>query len=103
LQCLGIQSISQEACSKLVGIANDGAAANVAGNGLVERELDWIFWMWCLAHRHELVIKDALHGTSFDLLDEMLLFLTGTKVINYCVRVGESLGTRLVNGKKVCA
>ena len=78
LQCLGIQSITQEACSKLVGIGTDGAAANVAANGLkglVERELDWIFWMWCLAQRHELAIKDALHGTSFDLLDEMLLHL----------------------------
>ncbi len=78
LQCLGIQSVKKDACSKLVGIATDGASANVAGNGLkglVERELDWIFWMWCLAHRLELAIKDALHGTSFDLLDEMLLWL----------------------------
>ena len=31
--------------------------------------------MWCLAHRHELAIKDALRATSFDLLDEMLLRL----------------------------
>ena len=64
--------------SKLVGIASDGAAANVAGNGLkglVERELAWIFWMCCLAHRPELAIKDALRGTSFYLLDEMLLCL----------------------------
>ena len=78
LKCLGIQSVTKEACSKLVGIATDGAAANVAGNGLkglVEKELEWIFWMWCLAHRLELAIKDALHGTCFDLLDEMLLRL----------------------------
>ena len=78
LQCIGIQSMTKEACSKLVGIATDGAAANVAGNGLkglVERELEWIFWMWCLAHRLELALKDALRGTSFDLLDEMLLRL----------------------------
>ena len=31
--------------------------------------------MWCLAHRLELAIKDALHGTAFDLVDEMLLRL----------------------------
>ena len=31
--------------------------------------------MWCLAHRLELAIKDALKGTCFDLVDEMLLRL----------------------------
>jgi len=29
LECLGIQSITKEACKKLVGIATDGAAVNV--------------------------------------------------------------------------
>ena len=29
--------------------------------------------MWCLAHQMELAIKDALTGTAFDVLDEMLL------------------------------
>ena len=76
LQCLGIQSVDKEACSRLVGIATDGAAANLARNGLkglVEKELEWIFWMWCLAHRLELAVKDALRGTTFNLIDEMLL------------------------------
>lgn len=41
----------------------------------VEKELKWIFWMWCLAHRLELAIKDALKGTFFDSLHEMLLQL----------------------------
>lgn len=70
--------MDKEACSKLVGVATDGAAVNVAGNGLkglVERELEWIFWIWCLAHRLELTTKDALRGTTFDLVDEMLLRL----------------------------
>ena len=43
-----IQSVTKEACNKLVGITTDGAAANVAGSGLnelVEKELDWIFRM----------------------------------------------------------
>ena len=31
--------------------------------------------MWCLAHRLELSVKDALKGTTFDLIDEMLLRL----------------------------
>ena len=43
--------------------------------GLVESKIPWIFWMWCLAHRLELAIKDALKGSSFDDVDEMLLRL----------------------------
>lgn len=31
--------------------------------------------MWCLAHRLELAIKGSLKGTSFDVIDEMLLRL----------------------------
>ena len=43
--------------------------------GLVEKELVWVFWMWCLAHRVELSVKDALKGTFFDNIDDMLLRL----------------------------
>ena len=32
-------------------------------------------WSWCLAHRVELAVKDALKGTAFDLIDDMLLRL----------------------------
>lgn len=39
--------------------------------GLIETELPWMFWMWCMAHRLELAIKK----TSFDLVDGMLLNL----------------------------
>lgn len=31
--------------------------------------------MWCLVHRVELAIKDALSNTSFNLINEMLLRL----------------------------
>ena len=63
---------------KLVGMGTDGASSNIAAKGLkglVEQKLPWIFWMWCLAHRLELAIKDALSGTLFDSIDEMLLRL----------------------------
>ena len=53
-------------------------AANIAVSGLkrlVEGQLGWVFWMWCLAHRLELAIKDALKGTTFDEINEMLLRL----------------------------
>ena len=52
-----------ENCSKLVGIGSDGAAANIAQGGLkglVEAQLEWVFWMWCFAHRLELAVKNAL-------------------------------------------
>ena len=52
---------------KLVGLAIDRVSANIAANGLnglVVRQLSWIFWMWCLAHRLELAIRDALKGTT---------------------------------------
>ena len=31
--------------------------------------------MWCLAHRLELAIRDAIKGTTFDKIDDMLLKL----------------------------
>ena len=55
-----------------------GASANVAVRGLkglVEECLSWVFWMWCLAHRLELAIKDALKATAFDSTDDLLLKL----------------------------
>lgn len=55
-----------------MGVATDGAAANMAGSGL-KGELEWIFWMWCLVNRLELVTQDAVHGCCFGMLDEMLL------------------------------
>ena len=57
LNCLGISSVSKQECATLVGVGTDGASANIAANGglkgLVEKELPWIFWMWCLGHRLE--------------------------------------------------
>ena len=78
LAMLGVPKVDAEHCSKLVGIGSDGAACNIAQNGLrglVGAQLDWIFWMWCLAHRLELAVKDALKGTTFDAVDDMLLKL----------------------------
>lgn len=78
LQSLGIETIDSEKCTRLVGIGTDGASANIAGGGLkglVEAKLPWMFWMWCLAHRLELAIKDALKTTYFDSVDGMLLNL----------------------------
>ena len=35
----------------------------------------WLIFNWCLGHRLELGIKEALKGTSFDDVDEFLLSL----------------------------
>ena len=78
LQSLGIKQVSAEECKKLVGVGTDGAASNIAASGLkrlVEGSLGWVFWMWCLVHQLELAFIDALKGTCFELIDEMLLRL----------------------------
>ena len=49
--------------------------ASAGLKGLVENKLPWIYWMWCLAHRLELAIKNALKSTSFDHIDDMLFCL----------------------------
>ena len=74
---LGISDVK-----RLVGIGSDGASANIARDGLkrlVESQWEWVFWMWCLAHRLELAVKNALKGTvlqlTFDVVDDMLLKL----------------------------
>ena len=75
LLSLCIQEISADECRKLVGVGADGASSSIASHGLkglVEGHLDWFLWMWCMAHRLELALKDALKGIySFRL--EMLM------------------------------
>lgn len=78
LKPFGIEAMNATQCKKLVGVATDVASANNAAEGLkgqTEGELEWVFWMWCFAHRLELAIKDALSHTSFDIINEMLLRL----------------------------
>ena len=75
LGSLGVKEINEGSCSKLIGMGTDGASANIAGRGLkglMERKLPWLYWMWSIAHRLELAVKDALKGTAFDDIEEML-------------------------------
>ena len=61
---------------RLVGIGTDGASANIAAavlKGMVEERVSWVFWMWCLAYRLELAVKDALKATAFDSVDNLFL------------------------------
>ena len=61
-----------------IGLGTNGVASNVTRSGLkvlMEGLLCWIFCMWCLAHRLELAVEDALKGTCLDLVHEMTLRL----------------------------
>ena len=49
---------------KLIGLGCNGTNVNIATGGLrgyLEEALPWIVF-WCLAHRLELSLKDALSG-----------------------------------------
>ena len=63
--------------SKLIGLHCDGASVNMgikSGlNGLLTEAMPWITFFWCLAHRLELAITDALKNSLFSQIDEMLL------------------------------
>ena len=104
MQSLGIDEVSTEQCQKLVGVGTDSAASNIAAfglKGLVEGRLGWIFCMWCLAHRLELAIKDALQGTCFDLVTRY--FSGCTIFMRSHLKSPGSLKTSLVSSKIVCA
>lgn len=49
--------------SKLIGFGCDGANVNMGNNGvkgLIQSDRPWVVIIWCLAHRLELAIRDAL-------------------------------------------
>ena len=71
---LGIQNMPV-----LIGGATDGAYVNIAEHngmkGKLQKELPWLYWTWCYAHRLELACKDAFSSTLFKDIAEVLLRL----------------------------
>eukprot|EP00731_Ephydatia_muelleri_P003766 Em0001g3766a len=64
--------------TKVIGFGCDGTNANIAAGGLrghLEESMPWIVVFWCLSHRLELALKDALKNTYFSTVDDMLLKL----------------------------
>ena len=62
--------------SKLIGFGCDGASVNMGANALrgrLQSERPWIVTFWCLSHRLELSLKDALRGTLFSTIDDILM------------------------------
>ena len=72
---IGIEHV----CKKLVGFGADGASVNRGDKegvkAILKRENPWLNFGWCVAHRLELALKDALKGTSFDEVDNVILRL----------------------------
>ena len=62
---------------KLVGFGVDGASVNHGDKEGVKTlsrgKCPCLKFGWCISHRLELVWKDALKGTSFDVVDEFIL------------------------------
>ena len=64
---------------KLIGFTAVGASVNRGDkNGVISilrNNHPWVIYVWCMAHRLELALKDVLQGTSFDDVDQVLLRL----------------------------
>ena len=67
----------EDPTKKLIGFTSDGASVNRGNKESVKMILrefsEWMVFIWCIAHRLELALKDALSGTVFDDIDEMIL------------------------------
>lgn len=74
---IGIKEISS--AKKLIGFTSDGASVNRGDKRSVKtilrEEQEWLVFTWCVAHRLELALSDALTGTKFDDIDELILRL----------------------------
>ena len=84
LQALGVDNLlSKESVLAgkpiLIGGGTDGASVNVGEQnrmkGKMQRELPWLFWAWCYAHRLELTYKDSFTSELFNNITDVLLRL----------------------------
>ena len=64
---------------KLVGFSSDGASVNMGDKEeiktILQQENEWLTFGWCVAHKPELALNDAMKRTAFDGIDELLLRL----------------------------
>ena len=74
LKYMGLEELK----SQLIGFGCDGTNVNIAEGGLkglLTKDFPWLVVIWCLSHRLELSLKDALKSTYFDVIDDLLLKL----------------------------
>ena len=61
----------------MVGFTSDGASVNRGCNNSIKtclrEESPWMVFIWCIAHRLELALSNALKTTEFQEVDDMLL------------------------------
>ena len=60
---------------RMIGLGCDERSANMGERGLrglLQQSLPWAVVFWCLAHRLQLSLKDALKNTFFTAVDELL-------------------------------
>ncbi len=72
MSCIGMDCET----SKLIGFGCDGASVNMGERGLrglLCSSRPWLITIWCLSHRLELSLKDALKQTLFTNIDEFLM------------------------------
>ena len=99
LQILGVENLRHKELvlhvanqPVIVGQGTDGASVNIADQngmkGKLQKELPWLFWTWCFAHRLELACKNALSSTLFREISGMLakLFSICSKSPENCLK-----------------
>lgn len=78
LESLGLSNIGMPPPSP-IGLGGDGCNTNRGEKGgviaMLKKEFPWFVFVWCVAHRLELALKDSLNGTYFKEVDECLLRL----------------------------
>ena len=61
----------------MVGLGADGVSVNRGLKSSVKtkfrEDIPWLVFGWCIAHKLELGVQDALKGTYFDKVDKLLL------------------------------
>ena len=79
LQRESVLGVAAEGKPIVVGGGTDGASVNISGQngmrGKLCKELPWLYWMWCYAHRLELACKDACTSQLCKDLQDVLLRL----------------------------
>ena len=73
------QSIGITETNKLIGFTSDSASVNRGDKNSVKTSLrensPWLVFIWCITHRLELAIENALQGMIFNTIDEIILRL----------------------------
>ena len=76
---IGLKDVTATTPPVHVGLGGDGCSTNRGEKGgvkaILKKEYPWFLFVWCIAHRLELALKDAFSGTYFKEIDDRLLKL----------------------------